>query len=321
MKGVLFSLIMFFISIFLAVFLLNQRTSIGFYSTQKAIESRVDGMLSLIKNVFDDSERAIEIIGRRACVAAINYVITNGIPLSAANETIAELMMNGTINSNPQPLMEFATIKDWSDTLEHLIYTKGFSSEVKVSNVTVSHHDSFNLRIDYSIKVKIADMKTSANITKFEKRSVILNIEYLEDPLYSLSTYGRVFNVIIKSPHWNNYSSNDTTNLQDDLRNSYYHPSLYGASFLDRLEGKYFVQEKYRKENPVGLESFVNKDEILASGLPVNSNQTNIDYLYFSNADVISYKIVGMPESFRLDNETSIDGFGHLQIYNVSIAP
>jgi len=79
------------------------------------------------------------------------------------------------------------------------------------------------------------------------------------------------------------------------------------------------VQEKYERENPIGLESFVNKDKILAAGLPINYNQTNIDYLYFSNVNVVSYKIVGMPDNFRLDNETSINGLGHLQIYNVTI--
>ena len=319
MKGVLFSLIMFFISIFLVVFLLTQRASIGFYSTQKAIENRVDGMLSLIKNVFDDSERAIEIIGRRACVAAINYVITNGIPLSTANETIAELMLNGSITSVNQSLMEHATIRDWSDTLEYLIETQGFKAKIEILNLTISPLDSFNLEIDYSIIVELSDLKTKTNITKSKRKSISLSIEYLEDPLYPLNTYGRVINIIVKSPHWMNYSSEDTSNLQDDLINSYYHPSLYGASFLDRLEGKYFVQEKYRRENPIGLESFINKDKILVAGLPVNYYQTNVDYLYFSNANVTSYRIVGMPESFRLDNETTINGMTHLQIYNLTV--
>jgi len=320
MKGILFSMIMFFITIFLVIFLLLQRSSVSFYSTQKALENRIESILSLIRNTLEDSERAVEIIGRRACVSAINYVVTNGIPFASANETLVELMLEGKINSTSQPLMEYATIKDWIDTLEYLIETQGFDAEIEISNLTITPFDSFNLQIDYAIKVKVSDLKTKTNITKLERKNVILNIEYLEDPLYPLNTYGRVVNTIVKSPHWLNYYSDNTTNLEDDLNNSYYHPSLYGASFLDRLEGKYFVQEKYRGENPTGLESFVNKDKILAAGLPINYNQTNIDYLYFSNANVVSYKIVGMPDNFRLDNETSIKGLGHLQIYNVTIA-
>jgi len=319
MRGVLFSSIIFFISIFLAIFLLTQRASINFYSTQKALENRVESMLSLIENVFEDSERAMEIIGKRACVAAINYVVTSGTPLSSSNETIAELMLYGSIDSIKQPLMEHATIKDWSATLEYLIETQGFWSKIEIFNLTISPLDSFNLQIEYSIKVKVSDLKTKTNVTKIKRKIVSLNIEYLEDPLYPLNTYGRVVNVIIKSPHWMNYSSEDLTNLRDDLNNSYYHPSLYGASFLDRLEGKYFVQEKYKKENPIGLESFVNKDKILTSGLPVNYTQTNIDYLYFSNVNVLTYKIPGMPEDLRLDNETTVNEMTHLQIYNVTV--
>jgi hypothetical protein len=109
--------------------------------------------------------------------------------------------------------------------------------------------------------------------------------------------------------------------LKDDLNNSYYHPSLYGASFLDRLEGKFFVQEKYFKSKPIGLESFVNKDKILSAGLFVNTSLTNMDYLYFSGSNVPSYSISGMPTNFRLDNETTIEGKTHLQIYNVTVIP
>ncbi len=319
MKGILFSLILFFIVIFLAFFLLTQRSFVSFYSSQKALENRIESMLILTKNIFEDSERALEIIGKRACVTAINFVISNGIPLNSSNETLAELITNGTINSTSQPLMENATIQDWIKTLEYLVSLQGFDAKIEIQKLVVQPYDSFNLEISYKMKVEISDLKTKTNLTKVEDRKILLSIENLEDPLYPLNTYGRIVNTIIKSPHWLNYSSEDTSNLLDDLNNSYYHPSLYGASFLDRLEGKYFVQQKYWKENPIGLESFVNKDKILSAGLPIIVNLTNIDYFYFSNSNVTSYRIANMPENFRLDNETTIESKTHLQIYNVSV--
>jgi len=198
---------------------------------------------------------------------------------------------------------------------------QGFDANIEIQKLVVQPYDSFNLEISYKMKVEISDLKTKTNLTKVEDRKILLSIENLEDPLYPLNTYGRIVNTIIKSPHWLNYSSEDTSNLLDDLNNSYYHPSLYGASFLDRLEGKYFVQQKYWKENPIGLESFVNKDKILSAGLPIIVNLTNIDYFYFSNSNVTSYRIANMPENFRLDNETTIESKTHLQIYNVSVIP
>ncbi|MGC9059190.1 MAG: hypothetical protein ACP5H3_02175 [Candidatus Aenigmatarchaeota archaeon] len=321
MKGILFSLILFFVTIFLALFLITQKSFVSFYSSQKAIENRIESMIILSKNVFEDSERALAIIGKRACVSAINFIITNGMPLNSSNETLVELIINGTINSNPQPLMEGATVNDWIDTLENLIDLQGFQAKIEIQKLIIQPYDSFNLEIDYRMKVEISDLRTKTNLTKVQDRKVLLNIEKLEDPLYPLNTYGRIVNTIVKSPHWLNYSSKDTSNLLDDLNNSYYHPSLYGASFLDRLEGKYFVQQKYWKKNPIGLESFVNKDKILSVGLPIIVNLTNIDYLYFSNSNVTSYRIANMPDNFRLDNETTIENKTHLQIYNVSVIP
>ncbi|MGC8993458.1 MAG: hypothetical protein ACP5F8_01300 [Candidatus Aenigmatarchaeota archaeon] len=321
MKGILFSLILFFVTIFLALFLITQKSFVSFYSSQKAVENRIESMIILSKNVFEDSERALAIIGKRACVSAINFIITNGMPLNSSNETLVELIINGTINSNPQPLMEGATVNDWIDTLENLIDLQGFQAKIEIQKLIIQPYDSFNLEIDYRMKVEISDLRTKTNLTKVQDRKVLLNIEKLEDPLYPLNTYGRIVNTIVKSPHWLNYSSKDTSNLLDDLNNSYYHPSLYGASFLDRLEGKYFVQQKYWKKNPIGLESFVNKDKILSVGLPIIVNLTNIDYLYFSNSNVTSYRIANMPDNFRLDNETTIENKTHLQIYNVSVIP
>jgi len=321
MKGILFSLILFFVTIFLALFLITQKSFVSFYSSQKAVENRIESMIILSKNVFEDSERALAIIGKRACVSAINFIITNGMPLNSSNETLVELIINGTINSNPQPLMEGATVNDWIDTLENLIDLQGFQAKIEIQKLIIQPYDSFNLEIDYRMKVEISDLRTKTNLTKVQDRKVLLNIEKLEDPLYPLNTYGRIVNTIVKSPHWLNYSSKDTSNLLDDLNNSYYHPSLYGASFLDRLEGKYFVQQKYWKKNPIGLESFVNKDKILSVGLPIIVNLTNIDYLYFSNSNVTSYRIANMPDNFRLDNETTVENKTHLQIYNVSVIP
>ncbi|MEM7821529.1 MAG: hypothetical protein QXX38_01810 [Candidatus Aenigmatarchaeota archaeon] len=319
MKGIFFSTILFFFTIFLVMFISSQRMLISFYSSQKSVENRINSMIGFYESIVFDSKKSMEIIGRRAISAAINYIISNGQPLNSSNNTIVELMLEGTLDGVEQGLMESSTIRDWKNTIEYLGGLQGFKTDVSIEDMFVQQSDSFYLLISYSIFVNISDTITQTNISKSSREQSLLSIENLEDPIYPLSTYGRVVNVIRKSPHWMNYSSEDLSNLIDDLEKSYYHPSLYGASFLDRLEGKYFLQEKYAKENPVGLESFVNKDKILLSGLPINISETNIDYLYFSRTGVLAYSVSGMPQNFRLDNETSIESKGHLQIYNVSV--
>ncbi|MFH8119700.1 MAG: hypothetical protein QXS37_02755 [Candidatus Aenigmatarchaeota archaeon] len=319
MKGIFFSLIMIFIIAYLFMFLSLQRSMVSLYSSQRTVKNRVEAMLNFYESVVRDSRKSMEIIAQRAACSAINYVVTKGFPLQSSNESIAELILEGTINSESQGLMEGSTVKDWEDSIEYLGSLQGFDVKVKIQDLLIEPEDSYHLSISYRILVEIYDDNIKANLTKVSREKIIMSIENMEDPIYPLNTLGRVVNVIRPSPYWLNYSSEDLTNLKEDLNNSYYHPSLYGASFLDRLEGKFFVQEKYWKSNPIGLESFVNKDKIIKAGLPVDTYATNIDYLYFSKSSVTAYSIPGMPTNFRLDNETTLEGKTHLQIYNVTV--
>lgn len=320
MKGIFFSMIIVLLLICLIVFLFVQSSLTFFYSTQVVVEGRIEAMLNFYDSVVRDSRKSIEIIAGRAICSAINHVVTTGNPLNASNETIAELILEGTIDEEPQALMESSTVKDWEYAVEELGKLQGFETSIDIEDVAIEPEDSFHISISYSISVKLYDNRyIAANLTRKTREKVIVSIENMEDPIYPLSTYGRIVNVIRLSPHWLNYSREDLTNLKDDLNNSYYHPSLYGASFLDRLEGKYFVQSKYQKEKPIGLESFVNKDKLLSAGLSVNNSATNIDYLYFSKSNVPAYLISGMPTNFRLDNETTVYDKTHLQIYNVTV--
>lgn len=319
MKGIFFSTILIFIIIFLVTFVSIQQELVSFHSSQRSVENRINAMLNFHDSIVFDSKKSLEIIGKRATSAAINYIIVNGSPLLSSNETIVELITEGEINGTPQSLMEGSTIRNWEDNIERLGNLQGFQTNVLIKNIVIQPADSFYLSISYSISINLSDARIHANMNKTSDHSLLLGIENLEDPIYPLNTFGRVVNIIKKSPHWLNYSSTDSTNLNDDLTNSYYHPSLYGASFLDRLEGKFFVQNKYRRDNYIGLESFVNKNEILYAGLIVNSDATNIDYFYFSGSNVPAYKISGMPSNFRLDNEDTIDEKTHLQIYNATV--
>ncbi|MEM5869804.1 MAG: hypothetical protein QXR09_01405 [Candidatus Aenigmatarchaeota archaeon] len=319
MKGIFFSSMIIFLITCLFIFFSIQRSMLSFYSSQRAIENRVEAMIKFYESVVYDSRKSMEITAQRATCSAINYVVTTGSPLQSSNETIAELILQGTINSEPQGLMEASTVKDWEDSIEYLGTLQGFRTSVDIRDLLIEPEDSYHLSISYTIFVELYDDNIKTNLTKNSREKIIMSIENMEDPLYPLNTLGRIVNIIRPSPHWLNYSSEDTSNLKDDLENSYYHPSLYGASFLDRLEGKFFVQEKYFKPNPIGLESFVNKDKILSAGLPIDAYATNIDYLYFSKSGVDAYSISGMPSNFRLDNETSLEGKTHLQIYNVTV--
>ena len=320
MKGLFFSLIILILTMIFISFILLQKSLVSFYSKQTFVEARVDWMLNFYDSILKDSEKAFKIIGRRALSAAINKVIATGIPLNSSNSTVYELIFNGTLNGEPQPLLQGSTLTDWKNKLKSIAAKQALELNISFNRILIYPYDSFNVKIEYEINVYLHDLKINASLNKSKPKEVLINIENLEDPLYPLKTYGRIVNTFRLSPHWLNYSANDTTNLLDDLKNSYYHPSLKGGSIFDRLEGKCEVQPKYQiSKNYIGLESFVNKDEILSSGLDINVEASNVDYIYFCNPAVQAFKVQGMPSNFRLDNETTVYELTHLQIYNVSV--
>ncbi|HDI02644.1 MAG TPA: hypothetical protein ENF95_00750 [Candidatus Aenigmarchaeota archaeon] len=78
-----------------------------------------------------------------------------------------------------------------------------------------------------------------------------------------------------------------------------------GPSFLDRLENK--LVNTYPN---AGIESLVNKDEMIAK-LGSYEDRSNVDYIYFNSTLLNIYKVKGMPEKFRIDEE-------HLERYGVN---
>lgn len=320
MKGIFFSIILIFIIMFLILFVSINKSLVSYQSSQKSVENRISTMLGFYDNVIFDSQKSADIICKRAIASAINYITLNGYPLSSSNSTIVELMTNGSINDIQQAFMNDSRIGDWENTIEGLGRQEGFQTNISIKDIIIKPADSFHLSFSYYISVNLSDTMTETNLTKTSRQYLLVSIENFEDPTYPLNTYGRVINIIKKSPHWLNYSNDNPANLNDDLTNSYYHPSLYGASFLDRLEGKYTVQSKYNiAAVPIGLESFVNKGKISYVGLPITTDATNMDYFYFSGSAVTAYKISGMTSNFRLDNENTVDGKTHLEIYNATI--
>ncbi len=102
-------------------------------------------------------------------------------------------------------------------------------------------------------------------------------------------------------------------NFKKHVENSYYYSSNNGPSFLDRLEGNLTCNYCSLTPNIIGLESFVNKKELISLGLPIVENKTNIDYLYFSESFVSGEKVKGITDDF---NYFRIDS-SHQPIYGV----
>lgn len=325
MKGVLFSFIIVLTALVLVALIAIQKSLVSFYGEKLAIETRVKSMNNLYEDIKNDAGKALEIISKRAASVADSFVITTGKSLPQANASLIELIVYGTLNNTPEVLMEDSTIIDWKNKMEEIGNLNSFNTNISLLNIEVKPYDSWNLLITAELSVNLTDQQGVASLKKNATVNQLVPIEGLEDPIVPLKTYGRVTNVITRSPYWNNFTQFNGThwnidNLKKDIENSYYHPSSKGASFLDRLEGKLEVQSKYQSQasGAIGLESFVDKGLISAAGVPVDVEKTNIDHLYFSSATYPGRKVSGLETtSFRIDEE--VDGSqNHTGIYGVS---
>jgi hypothetical protein len=132
---------------------------------------------------------------------------------------------------------------------------------------------------------------------------------YVENTIEATNKLSNGTNVLI-----NNDNVYYIDNFKQHVENSYYNESDEGPSFLDRLERKLVIQDKYKTQTPyiIGLESFINKYQFWISKIEIDENKTNVDYIYFnSSLNPDSKGVKGLHPTFRIDDE-------HKVSYNVS---
>lgn len=411
MKGVLFTLLLVLITLSLASLILLEKELSFYRGEMLGIKIRVESMKRFYDNIVKDSSQALQIISRRAISAAVSYVVSSGEGLDEANETLKELILNGTILNTSEPLMEDATFEDWMGKIENIGEENGFYTNLECKKLEIKPFDSWNLLAEAVLEIKLVDMRGIANLSRNVTIREFVPIDSFEDPIYPLNTQGRVTNIITRTPYFGNFTklllqasggnnhssglsivvtknsipyvenvsdkilvtdeisgmesyvnqfaglvcecdvgsidipfvenatnamqkiSNNTFILVDGnegkvwslhnfklhVENSFYTQSLKGASFLDRLEGKLEVQEKYAmlSDNLIGLESFVNKELIAMNGIPIDIEKTSIDHLYFSEESHPGRKIKGMEDYLRIDEELCTFNLSHAEIYQV----
>jgi hypothetical protein len=186
--GQLYSVIAIMIIIPLLTFVLFSLQEYQLSSRQH-IESLVaDQQMQLYSNLERDFTRAVEIITKRAFLAAMNHVATTGIPLNNATAGIEELIFNGTLEGNVSVIMVGNTLIDWITKLE-AIETR-FAVSLHPYNLSIHNVDGFMYSAKINVIVNISDRLNTSFINRDVRKEVSFSVEGLEDPLYTLGTQG-----------------------------------------------------------------------------------------------------------------------------------
>ena len=298
-KGVVFTVIsLLLVGVLITTISYNDNR----YSDTKklVVESRVITMDEFIGSVEEDVTRAMFISGYRSFISLQNHVSLNGSFLTNLTNSFSEIFINGTINNNSQSLMANASMNDWGFRIGQEANLLNIDTNFDIINIDIFHSTPWIVTINLTMVLNFTDTSDFAawhyNHSFFEN----ITIFDFEDPLYSIKSNGKVNNLIIKTSETEfvNEATNDTSNLNFHLNESFYFESIDAPNFLMRFQGNFSPSQ-------FGIESFVNLEDLSIQGI-TTYNKSVIDYQYFNDTyddsdDKCNFQ--DMPSWFRIHED------------------
>lgn len=307
-KGIFFTFIAIgLVSLLVYSFAIN--TGYIYRNSMSVIETRVNTINNFIKDVDTDIDRGFYISSFRSMLAIGDFITANNTYMPDIDAAFEEALINATIMNESHALLTGASFTEWTEKIKDEALKIDIIIDFIVSNITLNQSDPWKMDMEMDITYNITDKKQTASWMISKHIETELSIIGLEDPMYSLNTYGKIINKITRA---NETNFDDFDVLKNHIASSYYIESERGPSFLMRLEGNF-------SNSTDGIESIVNLKELEIQGLSIN-NASAVDYIYFSNESIsncIINETINETASynwFRLDDADSY----HLNLYNVN---
>lgn len=311
MRGIVYSLLAISLIIPLllyAIFNLEYKSIDKERTTQRILNDRLS---SYINSVFFDLPRAAESSVKKALVAAVFFVESTNNPLDNAELRLKELILNKSLYGTPSSLMN-ESIYDWIQKVQERGRVYGFFTNISIASLDLFFYDSFTIVFSINLSVNISN-GLDTNVSRLLNYLLNVSIEGFEDPLYPLNTNGFVVRFIKKA----NSTVYGVTGVDSAISNGWYLSTNEGPSFLDRLEGKLYLSQRYLNKNitsinSIGLESFVDLTELSSKNIPIKENQSIVDHYYFNNTLIKGYLV-----NHSIFSWNRLDDY-HASVYGVS---
>ncbi|MCX6767410.1 MAG: hypothetical protein NTY90_01605 [Candidatus Micrarchaeota archaeon] len=306
-RGFLYSIALLLFIIPIVFFISNYFAIASANDYEATIGIRGSEFASFVNSISSDLPRALLISGRNSVASAVSSVTGTGAPLDDAALRLEELALNGTLYGHAAMN---ASLSRWAQRVQEIGRARGFETRMVFESLNARQLDSFSLEFSATVSINISDRVSSMNVFRTRHETALLPINGFEDPLYALETNGIMHRVISEA----NETVYGVAGVDRAIAQKYYLPAGDGASFLDRLEGATQVSEKYANlsQQPIGLETFVDVQELLDNGLEIKQDRTVVDHLYFNETAPPGYAVNGSQYPlFRIDAE-------HAALYGVN---
>lgn len=305
-KGIFFTFIAIgLVSLLVYSFTIN--TGYIYRDSMFVIETRVNTISNFIKDVDTDIDRGFYISSFRSMLAIGDFITANNTFMPDIEAAFEEALINATVMGDTHGLLTGASFTDWTEKIKEEADKIDIVIDFIISNVTLNQSDPWKVNAEMDIAYNITDKKQTANWMRGNHLQTEVSILGLEDPTYSLNTYGKIINKIVQA---NETDFDDLDVLKNHISQSYYIASERAPSFLMKLEGNF-------SNSTWGIESIVNFQEFEIQDITVKTASA-IDYIYFDNVSVSSC-IINQTQNatgydwFRLDDSDSY----HLNKYDV----
>ncbi|MFT4311749.1 MAG: hypothetical protein ACMXYF_00800 [Candidatus Woesearchaeota archaeon] len=316
MKGVIKKKAIFFTvsAIFILGFIFSLivlQDSLSNTASYSVSSNRLVSVNAFIDNVGHDGEFALYTAGFRAVISTIQHIENQLDYVDSAQDTLQELMFEGTIDGESVFLMENNTFSDWLDKVSMQAQQRNILFEHTVPEIAIEQTQPWVIDISVSFIANFTDTITQATWNRSFSATAQVPIVGFLDPVYIVGTTNQIFSVINQTPHDGMFVvGGDSSNLQDHVTQQYYVSFAGAPNFLMRLEG-----DLTPSMDQTGIESLVDK-AYLSLYMPIDSGRTNVDFLYFSTGALPVYEFSNMPSIFRLDNQSSL-GVSRLELYQL----
>ena len=262
-------------------------------SEKSSINTRVRTMDSFIFSMEKDLERQLYTSGFRVLFLTQDKIARTGSYVSDFDDFFYEAMINGSVDGEESEIMQGATIQELIEQIKLRGSKMNILIDISDVNVSFGQDDPWHVFISIDAVFNITD---KSQLASWNKRAVVksyIEIDNFEDPLYFVSTNGRVSQKITKTIY-EDADFVDRSNLLSHLENRYYSANTNAPSFLDRIKGINSASEN-------GIESFVYIPELSAQSVQIREKSV-VDYIYFSSFNPPYSSVSEMPSWFFIDD-------------------
>lgn len=277
------------IAMIAAVIIIFTPSSVELKKDIPAVKARVSNVNSYVydlENVY--LKDTLQASGRRAIIAIIEYMETNGFLTNFEND-FKQVILEGTIGDPPEtlPLMTDKTFIDLKNEIVDTAITT-FNVDTEFAPIERDEIRVYQARPWFvEVEADVSFIVTTAEGTASWERAVTIktdiSIENFEDPYYIVNTKenpgGIYVNKIRQSPI--NFDEWDVNKVMDFIDNGDYthFRDSKAPSFIGRFTNDLTPSEC------CGIESLVDPNKLQSLGLDSDRDVSYVDYLFWSTEE------------------------------------